>query len=174
MSTIVSMRINGETYKGDVENRTLLIDFIREIAELKGTHTACSGEGRCGNCTVLLDGKATKSCMMLAVQAEGSKILTIEGLASNDGALHPIQNAFWEKHGVQCGFCTAGMLMTVYEFLSTPKKEYSDEEIREAISGVLCPCTGYIHIIEAIKYAISELDAMPAEERQAFFSLQEV
>jgi aerobic carbon-monoxide dehydrogenase small subunit len=174
MSTMVSMLINGDAYKGDVQNRTLLIDFIREIAELKGTHTGCSGEGRCGNCTVIVDGKATKSCMMLAVQAEGSKILTVEALANEDGTLHPIQNAFWEKHGVQCGFCTAGMLMTVYEFLSEPRDEYSDEEIREAISGVLCPCTGYIHIIDAIKFTIEELKALSIEDRKSLFSLSEV
>ncbi len=168
MTTPVRITINGEVYEAAVENRLLLVDFIREVAGLTGTHVGCSVEGRCGVCTVILDGKAVKSCLLLAVQANGSRVLTIEGLAAS-GRLHPIQEAFWEKHGLQCGFCTPGQLMTLYEFLKSPKR--SDEEIREAMTGVLCPCTGYVHIVEAVKAAVAKLDAMTPAERQALFPL---
>ena len=160
--------INGEPYEATVEHRLLLVDFIREVAGLTGTHVGCSVEGRCGACTVVLDGKAVKSCLLLAVQADGAQVLTVEGLA-REGQLHPIQEGFWEKHGLQCGFCTPGLLMTLYEFLKAPKR--SEEEIRAAMSGVLCRCTGYVHIVEAVKYAIEKLDAMTLEERQAWFPL---
>ncbi len=168
MKTAVRITINGEPYEATVENRLLLVDFIREVAGLTGTHVGCSVEGRCGVCTVILDGKAVKSCLLLAVQADGSRVLTVEGLAAS-GPLHPIQEAFWEKHGLQCGFCTPGQLMTLYDFLKSPRR--SDEEIREAMTGVLCPCTGYVHIVEAVKAAIAKLDAMPPAERQALFPL---
>jgi carbon-monoxide dehydrogenase small subunit len=168
MKTAVRITINGEPYEATVENRLLLVDFIREVAGLTGTHVGCSVEGRCGVCTVILDGKAVKSCLLLAVQANGSRVLTVEGLAAS-GPLHPIQEAFWEKHGLQCGFCTPGQLMTLYDFLKSPKR--SDEEIREAMTGVLCPCTGYVHIVEAVKAAIAKLDAMTPAERQALFPL---
>lgn len=168
MKTPVNITINGEPYEATVENRLLLVDFIREVAGLTGTHVGCSVEGRCGVCTVILDGKAVKSCLLLAVQANGSSVLTIEGLATGD-RLHPIQEAFWEKHGLQCGFCTPGQMMTLYGFLKSPKQ--SDEEIREAMAGVLCPCTGYVHIIEAVKAAMAKLDAMTPAERQALFPL---
>lgn len=168
MKTAVRITINGEPYEATVENRLLLVDFIREVAELTGTHVGCSVEGRCGVCTVILDGKAVKSCLLLAVQANGSRVLTVEGLAAS-GRLHPIQEAFWEKHGLQCGFCTPGQLMTLYDFLKSPKR--SDEEIREAMTGVLCPCTGYVHIVEAVKAAMAKLDAMTPAERQALFPL---
>ncbi len=168
MKTAVRITINGEPFDATVENRLLLVDFIREVAGLTGTHVGCAVEGRCGACTVIVDGKAVKSCLMLAVQADGSRVLTVEGLAAS-GRLHPIQEAFWEKHGLQCGFCTPGQLMTLYDFLKSPKR--SDEEIREAMSGVLCPCTGYVHIVEAVKAAIAKLDAMKPEGRQALFPL---
>jgi len=168
MKTAVRITINGEPYEATVENRLLLVDFIREVAGLTGTHVGCSVEGRCGVCTVILDGKAVKSCLLLAVQANGSRVLTVEGLAAS-GSLHPIQEAFWEKHGLQCGFCTPGQLMTLYDFLKSPKR--SDEEIREAMTGVLCPCTGYVHIVEAVKAAMAKLDAMTPAERQALFPL---
>jgi carbon-monoxide dehydrogenase small subunit len=138
------------------------------VAQLTGTHVGCSVEGRCGVCTVILDGKAVKSCLMLAVQADGSSILTIEGLAAS-GRLHPIQEAFREKHGLQCGFCTPGQMMTLYGLLKSPQR--TDEEIREAMAGVLCPCTGYVNIVEAAKAAIAKVDAMTPAERQALFPL---
>jgi len=168
MQTPVHITINGEPYEATVENRLLLVDFIREVAGLTGTHVGCSVEGRCGVCTVILDGKAVKSCLLLAVQANGSSVLTIEGLAAGD-RLHPIQEAFWEKHALQCGFCTPGQMMTLYGFLKSPQQ--SDEEIREAMAGVLCPCTGYVHIVEAVKAAMAKLDAMTPAERQALFPL---
>ena len=126
----------------------LLVDFIRDTAELTGTHVGCAAEGRCGACTVLLDGVAVKSCLMLAVQADGADILTVEGLAS-DGKLHPIQEAFWEHHGLQCGYCTPGMLMALCDFMKNPSRE--EEDIRTAMSGVLCPCTGYVHIVDSMR-----------------------
>ncbi len=168
MNTSVRITINGELYEATVENRLLLVDFIREVAQLTGTHVGCSVEGRCGVCTVILDGKAVKSCLMLAVQADGSSILTIEGLAAG-GRLHPIQEAFREKHGLQCGFCTPGQMMTLYGLLKSSKR--TDEEIREAMAGVLCPCTGYVNIVEAAKAAIAQVDAMTPAERQALFPL---
>ena len=166
MKREISITINGEAYEAAVDHRLLLVDFIREVAGLTGTHVGCSVEGRCGVCTVILDGKAVKACLMLAVQADGTKILTIEGLAKED-VLHPIQDGFWEKHGLQCGFCTPGLLMTLYEFLQNPK--HSDEEIRTAMSGVICRCTGYVHIVEAVKHAIATIEGMPPEERKEWF-----
>ena len=168
MESKVNITINSEAYQATVENRLLLVDFIREVAGLTGTHVGCSVEGRCGACTIVLDGRQVKSCLMLAVQADGAEILTVEGL-SRDGRLHPIQESFWEKHALQCGFCTPGQLMAIYGFLKSPKR--SEEEIRDALSGVLCPCTGYVHIVEAVKSAIAKLDAMAPEERKALFPL---
>lgn len=166
MKREVSITINGEECVESVDHRLLLVDFIREVAGLTGTHVGCAVEGRCGACTVILDGKAVKSCLLLAVQADGSRVLTIEGLAKDD-TLHPIQDGFWEKHGLQCGFCTPGLLMTLYEFLQNPK--HSDEDIRTAMSGVLCRCTGYVHIVEAVKHAIAAVEALPPEERKDWF-----
>ncbi len=168
MKRDICITINGEPYEATVEHRLLLVDFIREVAELTGTHVGCSVEGRCGACTVILAGKATKSCLLLAVQADGAQVLTVEGLA-RAGQLHPIQEAFWEKHGLQCGFCTPGLLMALYDFLKSPKP--SEEEIRGAMLGVLCRCTGYVHIVEAVKYAMEKLDSMTPEERQTWFPL---
>jgi carbon-monoxide dehydrogenase small subunit len=168
MENKVEITINGQPYQATVENRLLLVDFIREVAGLTGTHVGCSVEGRCGACTVILDGKQVKSCLMLAVQADGSKIMTVEGLRLN-GRLHPIQESFWEKHALQCGFCTPGQLMAIYGFLKSPGCR--EEDIRDALSGVLCPCTGYVHIVEAAKAAMAKLNAMTPEERKAFFPL---
>ena len=168
MKRDICITINGEPYEATVDHRLLLVDFIREIAGLTGTHVGCSVEGRCGACTVILDGKAVKSCLLLAVQADGAQMMTVEGLARGD-KLHPIQAGFWEKHGLQCGFCTPGLLMTLYEFLKAPKS--SDEEIRAAMSGVICRCTGYVHIVEAVKHAIATVEAMTSEERREWFPL---
>ena len=167
MSTPIKVTINGETYESTVENRMLLVDFIRETAELTGTHVGCSSEGRCGACTVIFDGKAVKSCLVFAAQADGVSITTVEGLAA-DGRMHPIQEAFWENHGLQCGYCTPGMLLALTEFLRNPSTD--EDDIRNAMSGVLCPCTGYVHIVDAVRAAIDKLNAMTAEDRTRVFA----
>jgi carbon-monoxide dehydrogenase small subunit len=146
----ISLVVNGKKVEADVEPRMLLVYFIRDVLGLTGTHVGCD-TANCGACTVLLDGKAVKSCNIFAVQADGKELLTIEGLAKN-GQLHPIQQAFWEKHGLQCGYCTPGMIMTSYWFLNRNPNP-TEEEIRNAISGNLCRCTGYVKIVEAIQYA---------------------
>jgi aerobic carbon-monoxide dehydrogenase small subunit len=166
VSREIRVTINGKAYVEEVELRLLLVDFIREKVGLTGTHVGCGFEGRCGSCTVVHDGRAIKSCMMLAVQADGAEILTIEGLA-RDGELHPLQKAFRDKHGLQCGFCTPGFLMTLYEYV---KRADGDEAaIRHAITGNLCRCTGYVHIVEAAKQAIGEVAAMSSDERAKWF-----
>ena len=167
MSQQISVTINGEVYADCVEHRMLLVDFIRDTAELTGTHVGCSSEGRCGACTVIFDGKAVKSCLLLAVQADGLSITTVEGLASN-GVMHPIQEAFWEKHGLQCGYCTPGMLLALCEFLRNPSTD--EDDIRSAMSGVLCPCTGYVHIVDSVRTAIDKLNAMTDEDRTRLFA----
>ncbi|MCH8983810.1 MAG: (2Fe-2S)-binding protein [Acidobacteria bacterium] len=146
----VSMTVNGGEVSGDVEARTLLVHFIRENLHLTGTHVGCES-GYCGACTVILDSKPVKSCSMLAVQAEGSSITTIEGLASN-GELHPVQEGFWERHGLQCGFCTPGMIMSSVALLEENDNP-SEAEIRHSIEGNLCRCTGYHNIVKAVEYA---------------------
>jgi len=150
----VKIIINGEPYEADIEPRLLLVHFIRDIAGLTGTHIGCDTTN-CGACTVILDGKAIKSCTMFAVQANGKEIITIEGLAK-DGKLHPIQEGFWVKHGLQCGYCTPGMIMAAYQLLKRNPNP-TEEEIRWGISGNLCRCTGYQNIVEAIKYAAAKM-----------------
>ena len=152
----VSIAINGETVTRDVEPRTLLVHFIRENLGLTGTHIGCDTTS-CGACTINLDGEAVKSCTVFAVQANGSTIETVEGLAAG-GALHPLQEGFWEKHGLQCGFCTPGMLMSARALLAR-NPQPSETEIRHGISGNLCRCTGYNKIVEAIQYAAEKLGA---------------
>ena len=146
----VTMTVNGVQYTRDVEPRTLLVYFLREHLGLTGTHVGCDTRS-CGACTVLLDGKAVKSCTVLAVQAEGANITTVEGLAK-DGELHPIQQAFWDEHGLQCGFCTPGMMLAALDLLQRNPNP-TDEEIRHALEGNLCRCTGYQHIVNAVKTA---------------------
>ena len=146
----INLEVNGRTYQRSVEPRLLLSDFLRHELRLTGTHVGCE-HGICGACTILLDGEAARSCIMLAVQADGAELQTIEGLAQN-GKLHPLQQAFHEHHGLQCGFCTPGMLMTALDFLRV-KPDPSEAEIREGISAVLCRCTGYQGIINAVKAA---------------------
>ncbi|EZQ01692.1 carbon monoxide dehydrogenase [Candidatus Acidianus copahuensis] len=150
----VKIIINEKAYEADIEPRLLLVHFIREIAGLTGTHVGCDTTN-CGACTVILDGRAVKSCTLFAVQADGKKVLTIEGLAK-DSKLHPIQEGFWVKHGLQCGYCTLGMIMAAYQLLMRNPNP-TEEEIREGISGNLCRCTGYQNIIEAIKYAAEKM-----------------
>ncbi len=150
----ISVSVNGETYESEVEPRTLLVYYLREHLKLTGTHVGCDTTS-CGACTVLLNGKPVKSCTVLAVQADGQELMTVEGL-ERDGELHPLQKAFWDKHGLQCGYCTPGMLMTAYELLERNPLP-SEEEIRRAISGNLCRCTGYVNIIKAVQTAGAEL-----------------
>jgi carbon-monoxide dehydrogenase small subunit len=146
MSTL-TLTVNGKNHTGSIEPRTLLVDFLREQAGLTGTHIGCS-HGVCGACTVLVDGATVRGCLMLAIQAEGSAIQTVEGLAAPGGQLHAIQQAMHECHGVQCGFCTPGILMTLFEFLQE-NAHPTEIEVREALSGNLCRCTGYQGIVDA-------------------------
>jgi len=150
----VQVAINGEKYEADVEPRLLLVHLIREVFRLTGTHIGCDTT-HCGACTVLLDGRPIKSCTMFAVQANGRQIRTVEGLEQN-GALHPLQEGFMSEHGLQCGYCTPGMLMTSTAFLETHPSP-TEDEIRHAISGNLCRCTGYVNIVKAIQYAAAKL-----------------
>lgn len=156
----LQLTVNGRLREANVPPRMLLSDFIRHELSLPGTHVGCE-HGVCGSCNVVVDGKAVRSCLMFAVQAEGSEITTVEGLATGD-ELHPIQQAFWEEHGLQCGFCTPGMLATAQELLAE-NPDPTDDEIREAISGNLCRCTGYEFIITAIRSASVKLRAAQAE-----------
>ena len=149
----VSITVNGVKHDALVEPRTLLVYFLREHLNLTGTHVGCD-TSQCGACTVLLDGRSAKSCTIFAVQASGSEITTIEGLAKN-GDLHPVQTGFWEEHGLQCGYCTPGMIMTAVTLLNDNPSP-SDREIREGISGNFCRCTGYQHIVNAIQHAATK------------------
>lgn len=155
----ISVRINGKQFEHEVEPRLLLADYIRRDVELTGTHVGCE-HGVCGACTILMDGKAVRSCIMLAVQADGHEITTVEGLAESEENLHPIQQAFWEAHGLQCGFCTPGILMTLVPYLQENKTP-SEQDVREAISGNLCRCTGYQHIVDATLLAAKKLQVTP-------------
>jgi aerobic carbon-monoxide dehydrogenase small subunit len=156
MKRTIALSINGKSHADEVEPRLLLIHYLREMASLTGPHIACE-TSTCGACTVMLDGKAVKSCTMFAVQADGRKILTIEGLATN-GKLDPLQEAFWNEHGLQCGFCTPGMILTAKQLLNDNPNP-TDEEIRKSIEGNLCRCTGYQHIINAVKAAAAKAGA---------------
>jgi len=143
----VSLTVNGKPVQAEVEPRTLLVQLLREHLSLTGTHVGCE-QGACGACTVLLDGRAVRSCLLLAMQADGAHVTTVEGLAEA-GSLHPIQDAFVEEHGLQCGFCTPGILMTVQELLAR-NPDPDDEEIRDALGGHLCRCTGYQSILRSV------------------------
>ncbi|MCG3206942.1 MAG: Carbon monoxide dehydrogenase small chain [Anaerolineae bacterium] len=149
----ITLTINGQSHSLEVEPRMLLVHLIREKLNLTGTHIGCDTTS-CGACTVIMDGKAVKSCTIFAVQADGRAIETIEGLAN--GNLHPLQEGFWEKHGLQCGYCTPGMIMSAKAFLAKNPNP-TDDEIRWAISGNLCRCTGYVKIVEAIQYAAEKM-----------------
>ena len=147
----VSLTVNGKDYEREIEPRLLLSDFLRHDLGLTGTHVGCE-HGVCGACTVLFDGEPVRSCILFAVQADGHAVTTVEALAPGPDHLHPLQQAFWESHGLQCGFCTPGFLMTLLPFLEE-NPDPSEEEIRQAISGNLCRCTGYQHIVDAVKLA---------------------
>ncbi|MEX2525263.1 MAG: (2Fe-2S)-binding protein [Gammaproteobacteria bacterium] len=155
MKKQISLKVNNKEYQLEVPNRLLLVDLIRDELKLTGTHQACTFEGVCGACTVLLNGEAVKSCMMLAVQADGQDITTVEGL-ENNGELHPLQKSFNENHALQCGFCTSGILMNAVEFLND-NPDPSEKEIRHALIGNICRCTGYQNIVKAIKEASKQL-----------------
>src|SRR5712691_2712073 len=150
MTTKLSLTINGKPHSHDVEPRMLLIHYLRELANLTGPHIGCE-TSICGACTIMLDGQAVKSCTMFAVQADGASITTIEGLAAN-GELHPVQEGFWEHHGLQCGYCTPGMIIAGAQLLDRNPNP-SREEIRHGLEGNLCRCTGYQHIVEAMEFA---------------------
>ena len=149
----ISVTINGETHEQEVEARKLLVHFIRDVLDLTGTHVGCD-TGNCGACTVLMDGKTVKSCMLLAIQADGATITTVEGLAGADGELTPLQQAFSSSHALQCGYCTPGMLLSA-TYLLEQNPHPTEEEIRRGIQGNICRCTGYVNIVEAIK-SVSE------------------
>lgn len=159
MKQNISLTINGKSYSHEVEPRLLLIHYLREVVGLTGPHVGCE-TSICGACTVLVDGQAVKSCTLLAVQADGSKVTTIEGLA-RDGQLHPVQEGFWERHGLQCGYCTPGMILTALQVLER-NPDASEQEIRHGLDGNLCRCTGYQHIVEAVQYAGRKMKAQSA------------
>ncbi|MBE3604772.1 (2Fe-2S)-binding protein [bacterium] len=152
----VNLTVNGQPRSDEIEPRLLLVHYLRDVAGLTGTHVGCEST-LCGACTVLLDGKAVKSCTVLAVQADGASVTTVEGLAK-DGKFHPIQDGFWEEHGLQCGYCTPGMMMAAVDLLSRTTNP-SEDEIRHALEGNLCRCTGYQHIIKAVQYAAEKMRA---------------
>ena len=156
----VKITINGAPYEADIPARLLLVHFIREVANLTGTHIGCDTTS-CGACTALINGTPAKSCTIFAVQVDGAEVMTVEGLEQG-GKLHPIQEGFYEEHGLQCGFCTPGMMLTAVAFLKENPSP-SDDEIRRAISGNLCRCTGYVNIVKAIQYAGQKMRAEQAE-----------
>ena len=151
MTVKVSLTVNGKPASAEVEERTLLVNFIRDTLRLTGTHVGCD-TAQCGACTIHMDGRAVKSCNMLAMQAEGAEIVTIEGIAKADGTLHPMQEAFRQHHGLQCGFCTPGMVMSAIDLVKDFPNP-TEEQIREQLDGNLCRCTGYHNIVKAIKAA---------------------
>ena len=151
----ISMKVNGKAVSGNVENRTLLVDFIRTNLGLTGTHVGCD-TSQCGACVVHIDGKAIKSCTTLAVACEGAEVTTIEGIAKN-GKLHPMQEAFHENHGLQCGFCTPGMIMASIDIVKRNGKKVSEEVIRRELSGNICRCTGYHNIVAAVQSAAQKM-----------------
>ena len=156
MSThTVRLTVNGQRHEAEVPARLTLADFLRERLDLTATHLGCE-HGVCGACTVLLNGETARSCIMLAVQADGGEILTLEGVAPDGGELHPVQQAFWDRHGMQCGFCTSGFVLSTIELLEQHPQP-SREQIGEALGGHLCRCTGYVKIVEAVEQAAREM-----------------
>ena len=157
----ITLTVNGQRYSGATDVRQSLVDFLRETCNLTGTHVGCE-HGVCGACTVLLNGEGVRSCLVLAVQADGADVLTVEGLA-HDGELHPLQEAFWEHHGLQCGYCTPGMLMSALELLEEDPNP-TEAAIREAISSNLCICTGYVNIVRAVQSAAAAMQGGATQE----------
>lgn len=158
----ITLTVNGAQHTEQVEARLVLADLLRERLDLTATHLGCE-HGVCGSCTVLIDGRAARSCLTLAVQADGAEITTLEGVAEPNGDLHPVQQGFWEKHGMQCGFCTPGIVMSIVELLDRNPRP-SDAEISEALGGHLCRCTGYVKIREAVQEAIEIRSGAPSSE----------
>jgi carbon-monoxide dehydrogenase small subunit len=156
MNRQLTVRVNGVTHQYSVEPRLLLVYYLRDVLGLTGTHVGCD-TSQCGACTVLMDGQAVKACTVLAVQADGTDITTIEGLAT-DGRLHPLQEGFWEEHGLQCGFCTPGMILAAHQLLQK-YPEPTEEQIRHGLAGNLCRCTGYHNIVRAVQYAARKIEA---------------
>ena len=154
MSHNIKLKVNGVDHEAEVEPRTLLVHFLRDQLRLTGTHVGCD-TSQCGACTVLVDGISAKACTMFAVQADGSEVTTIEGLARN-GELHPLQKAFWDEHGLQCGFCTPGMILSAYDLLQA-NADPSEDEIRHALEGNYCRCTGYHNIVKAVQSAAKQM-----------------
>ena len=154
MSHNIKLKVNGVDHEAEVEPRTLLVHFLRDQLRLTGTHVGCD-TSQCGACTVLVDGISAKACTMFAVQADGSEVTTIEGLARN-GELHPLQKAFWDEHGLQCGFCTPGMILSAYDLLQA-NSDPSEDEIRHALEGNYCRCTGYHNIVKAVQSAAKQM-----------------
>ena len=157
MAQEITLTVNGAPHTNQVEPRLLLADYLRSVLDLTGTHVGCD-TSNCGACTVSLNGDAVKSCTVFAVQADGADVTTLEGLASDDGTLHPIQEGFWEKHGLQCGFCTPGMIMSSLDLLSKNPNP-TEGEIREGLSGNLCRCTGYHNIVLAVQFAAEKMNS---------------
>ena len=153
----ISITVNGTTHSSEVEPRLLLVEYIRDALNLTGTHVGCD-TSNCGACTVILNGSAVKSCTIFAVQANGGEVTTVEGLAAANGDLHPIQEGFWEMHGLQCGFCTPGMIMSSYDLLQKNPNP-SEAEIRHGIAGNFCRCTGYHNIVKAVQYAADKMSS---------------
>ena len=154
----VTITINDKEYKSEIEPRMLLSDYLRHELGLTGTHVGCE-HGVCGACTIMFDGESARSCLLFAVQADGHNVMTVEGLASDKDNLHPLQQSFWEAHGLQCGYCTPGILMTMVPFLKQNPNP-TEDEIRHALSGNLCRCTGYQHIVDAVKLAGEKMQAV--------------
>ncbi|HEU5369926.1 MAG TPA: (2Fe-2S)-binding protein [Ktedonobacterales bacterium] len=155
----IHLKVNGVEHHNEVEPRLLLVHYLRDVLNLTGTHVGCD-TSQCGACTVMLNGQAVKSCTVLAVQASGGEVKTVEGLATN-GTLHPVQEGFWEKHGLQCGFCTPGMMITAVQLLERNANP-TEDEIRHALDGNLCRCTGYQNIVSAVQYAAEQMKAAKA------------
>ena len=156
MGQSITVEVNGTSHTSDVEPRLLLAQYLRETLNMTGTHIGCD-TSNCGACTVILNGNAVKSCTVFAVQTDGGKVTTVEGLATN-GELHAVQEGFWEEHGLQCGFCTPGMIMMSYDLI-TKNPNPSEEEIREGLAGNLCRCTGYHNIVNAVQYAAEKMSS---------------
>ncbi len=154
MKRTITVTVNGQKHQSEVEPRTLLAHYLRDVLDLTGTHIGCN-TSQCGACVVMLNGEAVKSCTVLAVQADGDEVTTIEGIANGD-ILHPIQEGFWEKHGLQCGYCTPGMIMASYQLLKNNPNP-SEEEIRKGLEGNICRCTGYQNIVRAVQYAAEHM-----------------
>jgi len=157
MKREITVTVNGHQHRSEVEPRLLLVHYLRETLDLTGTHVGCD-TSQCGACTVLLNGESVKACTVLAVQADGCAVTTIEGLAISEEELHPIQASFWEKHGVQCGFCTPGMIMASYQLLKTNPNP-TEAEIRKGLEGNICRCTGYQNIVHAVQHAAETMRA---------------